>query len=433
VTLKIRTIALKDVSTEEYGLLTRRSAVPDPEIRAGASAIVRDVELNGDAAVREASRLYGGGTDGPIRVPVASISEAAAALPDLLSVAILAAASNVRDVHEQQIQVRTIRETLPGVTVERRWAPIDSVGIHVPGGRAAYPSSAIMGIIPAQIAGVRRICVATPAGPDGTVNPVVLGTAGLLGVDEVYAMGGAQAIGALAYGTESVERVSKIVGPGGPWVTAAKLAVFGVCGIDLPAGPSEAAIVTDADADPVTVAADVMCQAEHGAESAVLLTVPSEDFADEVIDAIQAALPRLPRADTITNALNDNGLIVVCDSLADGLTLANDWAPEHLSIHTESARDDVEAVPNAGSVFVGKWSSEAAGDYATGASHVLPTGGLARSYGPLSVDDFGSYRQIQTLTRSGLEALAPTIFALAGAEGLDAHAYSVMARLEGSP
>jgi histidinol dehydrogenase len=289
-----------------------------------------------------------------------------------------------------------------------------------------------MGIVPAQIAGVGRICVATPAGPDGTVNPVVLGAISLLGVEEVYAMGGAQAIGALAYGTESVDRVSKIVGPGGPWVTAAKLAVFGVCGIDLPAGPSEAAIVADEESDPATVAADVMCQAEHGSESAVLLTVPSEAFADDVASAINSALPSLLRSSTISDALNDHGMIVVCESPADALALVNDWAPEHLSLHTESASEDVDSVPNAGSVFVGRWSAEAAGDYATGANHVLPTGGLARSYGPLSVDDFGSYRQIQTLTRSGLEQLAPTILAFAGAEGLGAHAYSVTARLDGN-
>ncbi len=288
-----------------------------------------------------------------------------------------------------------------------------------------------MGIIPAQVAGVGRICVATPAGPDGSVNNVVLATAGLLGVIEVYAMGGAQAVGALAYGTETIDRVSKVVGPGGPWVTAAKLAVFGVCGIDLPAGPSEAAIVADAQADPVIVAADVMCQAEHGAESGVLLTVPSAEYADAVLAAIDDALVVLPRADIIAEALADNGIIVVCATTTEALALVNDWAPEHLSLHTVTAPDDVDAVPNAGSVFVGHWSPEAAGDYATGANHVLPTGGLARSYGPLSVDDFGSYRQIQTLTRAGLEALAPTILALAGAEGLDAHAYSVTARLDG--
>lgn len=431
MTLKIRTVRLGDLSTDEYKRLTTRSAVPDPEIRAAAAAIVRDVEIGGDTALIQASRQFGGGTESTVRVPITAIKEATEALPRELRQAIEAAASNVRDVHEQQIQVRTTRETLPGVTVERRWSPMDSVGVYVPGGRAAYPSSAIMGVIPAQIAGVGRICIATPAAPDGVVNPTVLGAAGLLGIDEVYAMGGAQAIGALAYGTESVTRVSKIVGPGGPWVTAAKLAVFGVCGIDLPAGPSEAAIVADETSNPTTVAADVMCQAEHGSESAVLLTVPSDAFADKVLESMNSALTMLPRADMISNALNQYGLIVVCETPTEALELANDWAPEHLSLHTETAVDDVDAVPNAGSVFVGHWSSEAAGDYATGANHVLPTGGLARSYGPLSVDDFGSYRQVQTLTKRGLERLAPTILALAGAEGLDAHAYSVTARLDG--
>lgn len=432
MTIKIRIVQLAELSPDAYRDLTVRSAVPDRDVRAAAMEIVRDVEMNGDDALRSASQQYGGGpNDGVVRVSVDDIERAVSEVPASLAEAIESAAANVRDVHGQQIQVRATRETMPGVTVERRWSPIDSVGVYVPGGRAAYPSSAIMGIVPAQVAGVRRICIATPAGLGGVVNSAVLATAGILGVTEVYAMGGAQAIGALAYGTETIARVSKIVGPGGPWVTAAKLAVFGACGIDLPAGPSEAAIVTDVGADPFTVAADVMCQAEHGAESGVLVTVPTIDFADRVVAAIDDALIALPRADIISQALSDNGVIVVCATTNEALVLVNDWAPEHLSLHTVTATDDVDRVPNAGSVFVGHWSTEAAGDYATGANHVLPTGGLARSYGPLSVDDFGSYRQIQTLTRKGLETLAPTILTLAGAEGLDAHAYSVTARLDG--
>lgn len=433
MTVKITTVDLADLSSDDYRRLTTRSAVPDAEIRAGAAAIVRDVEVGGDAAVREASARFGGGPSSDrIRVDQGAITDAMASLSGDLLAAIRAASTNIRAVHEQQTPTASIAEPTEGVRVERRWSPLGAVGVYVPGGRAAYPSSVIMGVVPAQIAGVERICIATPAGPDGTVSPVVLATAGVLGIDEVYAVGGAQAIGALAYGTESIGRVDKIVGPGGPWVTAAKLAVFGACGIDLPAGPSEAAIVADASANVVTVAADAMCQAEHGAESAVLVTVPTREYADRLVAEIEDALPTLPRADTITAALNEYGTIVVCATTAQALSLANDWAPEHLSLHTATAAADVDAVPNAGSVFVGEWSPEAAGDYATGANHVLPTGGLARSYGPLSVEDFGSYRQVQTLTRAGLERLSDTITALAGAEGLQAHAYSVTARLDGN-
>lgn len=430
--LKLPILNLSDISPDSYRRLTNRSAVPDNDVRTAAAAIVREVELNGDRAVASASEQFGGGLpDGSTRISPGVIADAVDSIPDNLAAAIRQAAVNVRHVHEQQVQPDTIREPMPGVRVERRWSAIDSVGVYVPGGRAAYPSSVIMGVVPAQIAGVPRICIATPTGPDGSISQVVLAAAGMLGVEEIHAVGGAQAIGALAYGTETIDRVSKIVGPGGPWVTAAKLAVFGACGIDLPAGPSEAAIVADSAATVSTVAADVMCQAEHGAESAVLVAVPSTEYADRLLGEIETALEQLPRSEIIAAALNDFGMIVVCDTKDAALILANDWAPEHLSLHTVSAETDVDAVPNAGSVFVGKWSSEAAGDYATGANHVLPTGGLARSYGPLSVEDFGSYRQVQTLTRDGLAGLADTILTLASAEGLQAHAYSVTARLDG--
>jgi histidinol dehydrogenase len=358
-----------------------------------------------------------------------SIADSRSAVdPDLLE-ALEHAIANVTAVHASQRPLDAVVTPGVGITVERVWTPLASVGAYVPGGRGLYPSSLIMGVVPARIAGVGRIVVATPARPDGTVDPVVLAAADLLGVDAVYAMGGAQAVGALAYGTESVEAVDKIVGPGGPWVTAAKLAVFGAVGIDLPAGPSEAAVLVDASADPAIVAADVMCQAEHGEESAVALIVVGDATADAVVAEIGRQLPTLERADTIGAALTDHGVVVVADDLEAAAAFTNAWAPEHLSIHTRDAGSVARDIPNAGSVFVGHWTPEAAGDYATGANHVLPTGGLARAYGPLGVEDFGSWRQIQILTREGLEALAPTITRVAEAEGFTAHAHSVLIRL----
>jgi histidinol dehydrogenase len=287
-----------------------------------------------------------------------------------------------------------------------------------------------MGVVPAQVAGVEQIVVVTPGGDDGSVHPLVLAACALLGVDEVYTTGGAQAIGALAHGTESIEPVDLIVGPGGPWVTAAKLAVYGVCGVDLPAGPSEALIVVDATSDPAVAAADLLCQAEHGPDSPVVLVSDDEKMLDTVLTEAALQLAQLGRAELIKTSIEDHGMAVLAPDLDAALAFAEAWAPEHLTIQTANASRDADRVPSAGSVFVGRWTPESAGDYATGANHVLPTGGLARSYGPLAVEDFGSWRQVQELTREGLESIAPTIRDLATAEGLTAHARCVEMRFE---
>jgi histidinol dehydrogenase len=425
------TIAELDLATAPHPLIeasTQRSVLPDRTLRDRATTIVDDVRSRGDAALVEYGERFGGGLkDGSIVVDQDLI--ATATIDADTATALDAAIANVRSCHEQLRPVATTIDPVAGVTVERAWSPIERVGVYVPGGRAIYPSTLIMGVVPATIAGVPEICVATPARPDGTIDPIILATAAKLGVTEVYAMGGAQAVGALAYGTDTVRRVTKIVGPGGPWVTAGKLAVYGECGVDLPAGPSEAAIVADATADPALIAADMMCQAEHGEESAVVLIATDRAVVAAVIAEIGEQLPHLDRADIITKALENEGRIVLAPDTVAALSYANDWAPEHLSLHTANARLDAESVPNAGSVFIGRWTPEAAGDYATGANHVLPTGGLASSYGPLSVEDFGSWRQIQTLTKQGLETLSHTITSIAEAEGLTAHANSVSIRL----
>jgi histidinol dehydrogenase len=287
-----------------------------------------------------------------------------------------------------------------------------------------------MGVVPAQVAGVEDVVVVSPAGPDGRLNEVTLGAAALLGIDEVYAIGGAQAVAALAHGTETIRRVDKIVGPGNDWVTAAKLAVFGVCGIDLPAGPSEALVLSDGSTEPRIVAVDLLCQAEHGAESPVVLVTTAPDRIEEILTAAEQMLADLRRAPVIRAALESHGLIVIAPDLDAAIAFANDFAPEHLSIHTEEAPSVAKKLTSAGSVFVGRWAPESAGDYATGANHVLPTGGLASAYGPLSVDDFGSWRQMQELTREGLTTLRPVIEELAGVEGLTAHRLAVDVRFE---
>ena len=433
MSINISTIDLTTASRTTIRDSTRRSAVPDPSLRERAAAIVSDVGLRGDSALIEYTERFGGGlSNGHIAVDPAVIDAALDDLDTRSADALDGAIANVRICHDAQLPTPTETTPTVGVLVERVWSPIDRVGVYVPGGRAAYPSTVIMGVVPALVAGVAEICIATPARADGSIDATVLAAAAKLGITEIYAMGGAQAIGALAYGTETVKRVTKIVGPGGPWVTAGKLAVYGECGVDLPAGPSEAAIVADRSANPRFVAADVMCQAEHGEESAVVLVTTDRTTVASVLEEIDRQLPLLERADIIAKALENEGRIVLAPDTATALAYVNDWAPEHLTLHTANARADAAIVPNAGSVFIGKWTPEAAGDYATGANHILPTGGLAGSYGPLSVEDFGSWRQVQTLTREGLEALAPTITSLAATEGLTAHAYSVTVRLGGT-
>ena len=262
------------------------------------------------------------------------------------------------------------------------------------------------------------------------MSPVLLAAAALLDVDALYAMGGAQAIGALAYGTGTVRQVDKIVGPGNAWVTAAKLAVYGDCAVDLPAGPSEALVINDGTGSPTIVAADLLCQAEHGPDSPVLLVTTDDAFADAVTAEVARLLPTLQRHEILSTALSEHGAVIIAPDVDAAIDFSNRYAPEHLSVHTQDASRIAERLTAAGSVFVGYWSPESAGDYATGANHVLPTGGLAASYGPLSVEDFGSWRQVQTLTEDGLATLRPTIGTLANAEGLTAHRLAVEIRFD---
>lgn len=430
--MKIRTVTLSELTPGQKRKILQRSAVPDPGMRNAAITIVDEVRRGGDAALAAANERYGGGaTDGTLRVDQKVLDHALKTLHPDVRLALKRAATNIRRAHAPQRPDDQTVETVPGVTIDRRWTPLRRVGVYVPGGRAAYPSSLLMGVIPAQVAGVAEIVVTSPADEDGRVSQAMLAAAALLAVDEVYVTGGAQAIGALAYGTESIAPVQKIVGPGNAWVTAAKLAVYGDVGVDLPAGPSEALVVADDSANPRIIAADLMCQAEHGPESPVALVTPDRQFAAAVVAEIEVLLPDLAREEIIRAALDNHGLIAIADSLDEAIDFANEYAAEHLTVHTKDASADSLRTTAAGSVFVGRWAPESAGDYATGANHVLPTGGLAAAYGPLGVEDFGSWRQVQTLTREGLATLRPTIAALAEAEGLTAHRLAAEIRFEG--
>lgn len=413
-----------------------RGAVPDPAVRDAARRILADVRERGAEAVREASERFGGGRpDGRLLLTRAELATAADALAPAERDALQAAIANVRRFAEAQ-RPQSVRTTIvPGVELERRWLPVTRAGAYVPGGSAPYPSSLVMTVVPARVAGVGAVVVASPADREGNVHPVLLGAAGLLGVDALLVAGGVQAIGALTYGLrdEGLEPVDLVVGPGSAWVTAAKIEIVGETGIDMPAGPSEGLVLADSSAHAPTVAADLITQAEHGVDSPALLVTPDESLADEVEAEVNRRLATALRRDILARALADHGRIVLVPDVAAGIEFVNGYGPEHLSVEVEDLEAAVAAIRNAGSIFVGRWSPESAGDYASGANHVLPTGGLARSCSPLAVETFGKYNQVQRLTREGLAALRPAIRTLAEAEGLLAHRDAVEVRFETDP
>jgi histidinol dehydrogenase len=370
-----------------------------------AAEIVADVRARGDEAVLDWTERFGGLRPTALRVPAEAI-EAAEAEPRFLA-AVRRLADAVRAVHELHRPADSAASPLPGVQVERRFLPVGAVGIYAPGGRAAYPSSLVMAAVPARLAGVQRIAVVSPS------PAALLATARELGLDEVYAVGGAQAIAALAYGTESIPAVDKIVGPGNRWVAAAKLLVSGRVGIDLPAGPSEVMVVADETADPALCAADLLAQAEHGLDSECVLVTTSAELAEEVAR----------RVDGWQQVRTE-----VVGSLEEALTRVDEYAPEHLELLVADPESAAARVRNAGSIFLGTSAPAVVGDYAAGANHVLPTGGLARAAGGLGLEAFLKPVQIVSATREGLEGMRETVAALAEAEGLPLHAAAVEAR-----
>ena len=367
-TLTLRRLDLRapNAATQhERDALCRRGAVPDPAIRDAARTILADVRARGADAVREAAARFGGGRpDGRLLVERAELRAAADALAPTDRAALEIAIANVRRFAEGQRPVTTRTTIVDGVELERRWLPVSRAGVYAPGGSAPYPSSLVMGVVPAMVAGVDTIIVASPADRDGTVHPVLLGAAGLLDVEALLVAGGVQAIGALAYGlpTEGLAPVDLVVGPGSAWVTAAKVEIAGEVGIDLPAGPSEGLVLADATADARTVAADLVTQAEHGPDSPALLVTPDEALADAVEAEVRRRLATASRREILGRALADHGRIVLVPDLAAGIAFVNDYGPEHLSVDVEPLEPTVERIRNAGSIFVGRWSPESAGD-----------------------------------------------------------------------
>ena len=415
--------------------LFRRGAVPDRRVREGARAILASVKAGGDDAVREANRRYGGGrADGSLLVGRTEMEAARDALPPRIRSGLEQMIENIRRFAETELPRSRTTTIVPGVEIERRWVPLARVGVYAPGGSAAYPSSLLMGVVPARVAGVGAVAVASPADAEGMLNQTLLGAAGLAGVDQFIVAGGAQAVGALAYGLPEagVEPVDRIVGPGNAWVTAAKLEVFGECGIDLPAGPSEVMVVADATADPVHVASDLLSQAEHGPDSPALLVTWDAAFAAAVEIELGRQLETAARRAILERSLAAGALVVLARDRGAAIDFVNAYAPEHLSVVVDDVEEAVARLRNAGSLFVGPYAPESAGDYASGANHVLPTGGLARSSGALSTESYGKFIQVQRITRDGLATIRDAVEAISEAEGLLAHKRAVELRFEGA-
>lgn len=415
----------------ERDALIRRGAVPDPAVRAGAREILASVRRGGDRAVRDANARLGGGLiDGRLVLEKAELVAARDALRPEIRRGLETMIANIGRFAETQ-RPTTTRTTIDmGIEIERRWVPLRRVGAYVPGGSAAYPSSLVMCAVPARVAGVGELVVASPADRDWRLAPILLGAAGLLEVDAFVVAGGAQAVGALAYGLPEagIAPVDRIVGPGNAWVTAAKLEVFGDVGIDLPAGPSEVMVLADRTADAGHVAADLLSQAEHGPDSPALLVTPDLEFADAVEVELARQLATAGRREILERSLAACGLIVLAPDRDAAISFVDAYAAEHLTVVVDDVEEAVNRIGNAGSLFVGPYAPESAGDYASGANHVLPTGGLARSSGALSTESYGKYVQVQRITREGLASIRPAVAAVAEAEGLVAHRDAVEIR-----
>ncbi|MCU4175792.1 histidinol dehydrogenase [Carboxylicivirga sp. N1Y90] len=395
-----------------------------------AKGVLQDVQRNKDAALKKYTRMFDGVTLEEFAVTKEEIDEACLSVGSDLKEAILTAKSNIEKFHEAQRVSSKVIETMPGVQCWQRSVAIDKVGLYIPGGTAPLFSTVLMLALPAKIAGCKEIVICTPAGADGKINPAILYSANLVGVSRIFKLGGIQAIGAMAYGTETVPSVSKIFGPGNRFVTAAKqLVSIKEVAIDMPAGPSEVMVMADESAEPSFIAADLLSQAEHGADSQVVLLTNSEALIDEVEKEVAAQLELLPRKDVAEKALGNSRLIVL-KTEAEMLEMCNDYAPEHLII---SMRDDEEIgskVTNAGSVFLGNYSPESAGDYASGTNHTLPTQGYAKAYSGVSTDSFMKKITYQKITQAGLTKLGPSIEIMAEAEQLIAHKNAVTVRLK---
>lgn len=415
----------------EWPALTARCTRQEEEIGERVAAILAEVRTGGDAALRRIVRRIEGYLPETFEVTRERRAEAAKAVSPQLKAALEQAKANIEAFHRAQLPAQVEVETMPGVRCVQRAVAIGRAGLYIPGGKAPLFSTVLMLALPARIAGCREVILCTPCGRDGRIAPEILYAADLCGVDRVFALGGAQAVAAMAYGTESIPRVDKIFGPGNRYVTKAKqLAGAADVAVDLPAGPSEVLVLADEDARPEFAAADLLSQAEHGDDSQAVLVCRSEEFARRAIASVGEQAARLSRREAIGNSLANSRIVVFSDP-DEQIAFADAYAPEHLIVAMRDAWDAAARITAAGSVFIGGYSPESAGDYASGTNHTLPTGGWARACSGVNVDSFMRKITFQELTRDGLDALAPAITAMAEAEGLDAHANAVRVRMKG--
>jgi len=411
---------------------TTRDTQDDTQVRIDTERIVEDVRQNGDKALFEYTKKFDNAdiTADTIRITYAEIEAAMNATPPELKETIVHATERIRRYHERQRQNSWFDTSNEGEILGQVVRPVDAVGIYVPGGKAAYPSSLLMNIVPAQVAGVERVAMVTPPAADGTINPTTLAAATIAGATEIYKIGGAQSIAALAFGTESVPRVDKIVGPGNIYVTMAKRAVFGYAGIDSIAGPSEIVIIADEHANPIFVAADMLSQAEHDERASSILITTSSILAEAVQNELTRQTATLSRQAIINASLKANGLIILTDNLDDAFHLSNAIAPEHLEICTSDPFTHLTYIRHAGAVFLGNYTPEPLGDYMAGPNHVLPTDSTARFFSPLSVDDFIKKTSVLSFSKKAMAQLAPDVTNFALSEGLTAHANAITVRLQ---
>ncbi|EGR2720256.1 histidinol dehydrogenase [Vibrio parahaemolyticus] len=425
----MRTVVWQSLSEEQQDAILERPAIAEgANITAAVADVIAKVRTQGDAALLELTEKFDRVKPESIRVPSKEINAASERLSAEMKQALEQAYSNIAKFHKAQKPQPIKVETQPGVMCEQVTRPIQKVGLYIPGGSAPLPSTVLMLGVPAKIAGCRKVVLCSPP----PIADEILYVAKLCGIDEIYNVGGGQAVAAMAYGTKSVSKVDKIFGPGNAYVTEAKRQVsndFRGAAIDMPAGPSEVLVIADETADPDFIAADLLSQAEHGPDSQVVLVTPSPIVADQVTDAVQRQLKALSRADIAQKALASS-LIIISESITQAVSISNYYGPEHLIVQTKNPRELLPLLDNAGSIFLGDWSPESAGDYASGTNHVLPTYGYTRTYSSLGLADFSKRMTVQELSAEGLQNLAPTVVTMAEAEGLDAHKRAVTIRVE---
>lgn len=425
----IRTVKADGTAERELlALLRSRSGEVDRRVSQSVAQIIDEVRARGDEAVREFTLRFDGQCPDAFEIDREVINDALTEADSEFVDSLLSAMENISAFHNRQKQQSFLDAREDGVIMGQRIRGLSRVGLYVPGGTAAYPSSVLMNCVPAKIAGVGEIVMVTPPRKDGTANPDILVAAALAGVDRVFLMGGAQAVAALAFGTETVPKVDKIVGPGNIYVATAKQQLYGVVDIDMIAGPSEILVLADESANPAWLAADLMSQAEHDTLASAILLTTSERIAQETAEELERQLPQLSRAEIIRESLENYGAVIICRNDAEMVSLANELAPEHMEIATENPMEYIGKIDNVGSLFLGQYAPEPLGDYFAGPNHVLPTSGTARFFSPLGVDSFLKKSSFIYYTRSALEAAKDDIVRIAEREQLTAHANSIKVR-----